>query len=475
MTKSLKWITAIAIAVGLALHVGVAFRFQTRAWIDEIWVVCDPAFRLWSRPLVWPVGQVSWNLVESGMRSWIAPSFLFLLLKMISFLGITRGSYVLAVVRIVIALVTFAAKVVFAFKLKSELNLKSPPLLALLVLIFTPEFIHYSGTADLSVLGLPVLLLGLSLIPWRETRQNGQFFDDQPTPPAQVGGFLLCLASLIRFQYGVFPAVWLAWLAYRKKWRYARELVATGIGVLCATIAFDSLATGQPTFALFSYFYKNTAGGMAAGYGVTPFYYGFELLWRFITEPTFLAFIVTATIAARRIPFLFFSTLIFFAIHCFVGHKEYRFFYGVGILLAAQAGACLQLCLQEYSGVFLVFFAAGALWRAEKKVSWAEFEIPSRLETLAGEQPDIKGLIVSGWNGVHTGGLYTFHKDLPYVFSPNRARIKELAYGTSPRKFNYVIVRTDEPAPCKESVVRLDEAALFRCTETEIESLFTPS
>lgn len=441
----IAFVALIALAVVWRLY--VAIRYQSRAWIDEMWVVLCPAYKLLTG-----AGEVKGDWAYD-IRSYLPPSLVFLYLKALDLIGVRDGRVALAAVRVAITLVTAGSFLIFIRHLAHANKLKWAPVLPALALFFVPEFVHYGATADLSVLGLPILLLGLT------------------AGHTWLGFVLLCLSALIRFQYGVFPALLLVWFLARREHRLALRLAAVGALALVFEVAFNSYMYGRAVFPLLSYLRANTVGGMASSFGEAPFYLAFEILWRFMTEPVFALVVFMCVFSVKRLPFLTISSLVFFLLHMFVGHKEYRFFYGPAVLLTAVSAASFQKWVElnparvRFAVLWIVAFAAFAGWRAEKKVRWADYEIPSRLETLAGAQSDIRGLISFGWSGVYAGCNYTLYRPLPSIHVSGPGELP--AYKLKAHDFNYVVAPESQP-PCAERVEARGGAGLYRCSEQEI-------
>lgn len=468
-SKAISLIFWLLLFLGIGFRVYAALKFQTRAWIDEIWVVLNPGYKLFSGMRA-AIDDPLRN--EVGIRSWIPPFLLCGYLKILSALNIRSGAIVLPAVRSAMAMLSAAGILSFCALLRRKLQLKFLPALPLLVLLFTPELVHYGAVADLAVIGTPFLLLGLTLIFWAEERV-------EPSLLTWIGAMCLTFSALIRFQFGVFPVLVLGWLFYERRKSRALLLAVTGVAMLALDFMLHTLIYGYPILPLLNYF-KANAMGLAASYGVTPFYFGFELLWRFMTEPVFLLTCLSAPLAFKRLRFLAVASAIFFSIHCFIGHKEYRFFYPSAVLFAGISSAVFQKWLEDRQAqsprrafgllaCFLVAFLSVSIWRAEKKVGWHDFEYPGRLETLAGTQPDIRGLIVYGWSGIYHGGNYTFHQPLPYIFAQSRQEL--IQKKLSAEDYNFVIAREGERSPCSQLILSEGGASLYRCNVDEIQRL----
>lgn len=473
MKNRLKILFFSLLGFGFLWRLVVAVTQQSRTWIDELWVVLNPAyFLLTGKGFLNPQ---DWDL---AIRSWIPPSFLFLFLKFFSVLGISQGPVVLALVRVCFGVMVAASFVVFAKYLARVFQLKNPPLLPVLVLFFNPEFVRFSISMDLNVLGLVPLLFGLWLLP----EQSKPVRSLAKVERREWGAFaLLSLAVIVRVQYAVFPVCLLAWFLYRRQWMRLYALALIGVGAVAFHFAFDSLMFGRPVLPLLNYFHINAVEGMMNRQGVTPFYHAFEILWRFAGEPVFLLFLIFFAFAFKRSVFLVGSVALFFAIHCSIGNKMFRYYYGAAVLCSGVAAAALQLWLEQHArGVqrkravailtaFVVLFVSVGTWRAVKKTPWHEFEIPSKLETWVGTQSDVKGLITYGWQGIYCGGNYTFQRPLPYICSEWKRALPTMGLNSS--DYNYVITPVREPAPCAVRVNEQGEGVAYRCTAKEVATL----
>lgn len=466
-----RWQRRLFFAVlilGTVLRVFQAWRFETRAWIDEIWVVLDPAYRMLTG--VGPVER-DWTW---QVRDWITPSLVFLQFKVLNALGVTAGPAVLAAIRIRSAFATCVGLAAFAWMLGRRFGLRGAPWLTALVLFFVPELMHLGGTADLSVLGLPPLLLGTALLFWNEHAREASWL-------TRVGGALVAFSSLIRFQYGIFPAVFLLGMLWRRQWRLAAELAFTGCAFLLFDFVFNSWMYGNAVLPIARYFLVNTSGGVASSYGVTPFYFAFEILWRFMTEPVFAIAILTLLLAFRRAPVLTWAAVLFFVLHALIAHKEFRFFYGAAVVLSGIGATAFQIWAERmppWRGMWIVFafvsaFLAVAGFRASRKVDWHAYEIPARLESYAGTLPDVRGLITYGWGGIYQGCNYVFHRPLPCVFAENRAQLvfKKLNAG----EYSHVVTGASEAAPCARALRSEGGGTLYQCSRPELEKLLTDS
>lgn len=473
MSKKLAKYLAIGLIVaGVAWRLSIAWRFQSRAWIDEVWVLLNPAYYLLTG--VGYLNPQDWGAPSPrGIRTWLPPGLLFFYLKTLSALGIDKGTIVLPLVRVTIAALSAASVILYARTLGQAMRLKLAPVLPLAVLLFTPQLVHYGAVHELSVVGFPALAIALALL------RGG----DEPVSPARfrVGAAFFSLSCLIRFQYALFAFVFVGWLIFRKRHRQALEFVGIALLFIAADTALNSWMFQRPILPAINFFLGNAIYGMGNDAGVMPLGAGFEFLWRYITEPVFALVFITLWISFKRARFLTLAAMTFYAIHVYLSHKEFRYFYAPAVLLAGLAASSLQAWVEDNwkrfgakaaLAAFCVLFAGFASWRGLKKTDWTDYEVPSRLETLAGIQPDVKGLFVYGWGGgIYCGGQYSFHRPLPYHCGMYSSFLREMK--ANPDDFNYLVTESSKPAPCAEVVARHGGGTLYRCTPTEVKLLFT--
>lgn len=458
MKNTAFWVVSI---MGTIVRCVVAVIFPTRAWIDEIWVVYDPAYRMLTG-----VGPVERDWFWK-VRDHIPPSIVYVYLKFLNILGINDGLFVQASIRFWIALFTSLSIIAFLILLARIFKLNKLPWLAAIVCFFIPDLIHYSATADLSVLGIPPLLFGLTLLFW-------DIEDGDTDWKTRLGSALIVFSVLIRFQFGIFPAVIVIGLLLKQKFKPALELFLIGLLFIILDIVFNTMMYGQLVFPLINYFLVNTTGGVAASYGVTPFYFAFELLWKFMTEPVFLVSVLFSIYCFKKTPVLTSAIFLFYIFHVFIGHKEYRFFYGAALTISALGSVGFESWIEAskkkfFIPIFLILFFAVAGFRAMKKTDFKAYMIPHKLEALAGREPDLKGIITYGWGGIYQGCNYTVFKPIPCVFAENKDQLKTKSIDAS--QFTHVITGSAEPAPCINQLHSEGGGTLYKCTPEEIQSL----
>ncbi|HRK01532.1 MAG TPA: hypothetical protein PLH57_02615 [Oligoflexia bacterium] len=469
MLQSRSRIFAAVCLFGFAAQVLIAFCFQSRAWVDEIWVTFNPAYS-W----IYRVGELDVDWVQ-GVRSWLAPLLVGSILRVFHALGLTDGQVVLPLMRILLATVTFAAKGYFILTVARKLGLRSLPWLAGLFVFLTPEFLRYSTFGELAALALPLLLVGLVWL-------------DQGSPSKLMAGLcLIALSCALRYPFVVI----LGWIGlmflFTRQYRKFQWAFVAGLGFVLFDLLLNSAVNGQWTSPFLHYAYADLIDGKPARDGVTPFYFAFELLWRFMTEPLFVLFFLAVAFSPKKLRPYWGATLSLLLLHTLFGHKEYRYFYPIAVLGAALAGLVLQYWFEttkwqyrrQVLVLILTLFLSFAAWRGSKKTRWNDYQTPSVLETWVGAQTDVRGLLVYGWNGIYSGGHYTFHRPLPYSYAIDRDHLRRKRL--DPHDYNYVVTSRSENPPCKERRIPMrtifspveDEGAVYRCTLDEIHTFLS--
>jgi hypothetical protein len=155
-----------------------------------------------------------------------------------------------------------------------------------------------------------------------------------------VGGALLALAFVFRFQYA--PAI--AVLALGACWRHWRNLIPLVAGGFIALVfgGVADAAHGTVPFAwLIANVQQNLLHDRAAEFGVTPaitYLYSFWMMWS--VALVLLLFAIWQ--GWRHAPLLLATAVANIAFHSLIGHKEYRFIFlsvALFIIIAALGSA----------------------------------------------------------------------------------------------------------------------------------------
>ena len=158
-----------------------------------------------------------------------------------------------------------------------------------------------------------------------------------------LGGLFLGIAFSIRHQTGFIALGFGLWLLLIKQvgiknwFVFLVPSILAGVGL---GIAADCWGYGEITFTPYNYIYQNLILDKISQFGASPFYSYF--VWIFKDLTPFWAMVIL--IGFFRLVFfesgswVVWSTLPFFLVHLFIGHKELRFLYPIAPFLL-YAGA----------------------------------------------------------------------------------------------------------------------------------------
>jgi phosphatidylinositol glycan class B len=156
---------------------------------------------------------------------------------------------------------------------------------------------------------------------------------------ALLAGFMFGVSFILRFQMIAMIAPSVLWFLIFRKYSFRKYIVLTlaFLAMVAANIALDSHNYGQLTFTPYNYLYVNIVEKYAMKFGVSPWYDYFVQGFKEGVPPLSLLFIVIFLILWARFPksLLTWMTLPFFIVHCFIGHKEFRFIFPMLFLLPA--------------------------------------------------------------------------------------------------------------------------------------------
>jgi GPI mannosyltransferase 3 len=293
--------------LGLALRVRAALHLDTLSHPDEVYQTLEPAHRL-----AFGYGVISWEW-RDGIRSWIFPGVLAVIMRLTDWIGAGSTGYLLSI-RILLSLSSVIA-IWFAYAWIKLTRSVTEALFGAFACAVWYDLVAYSPHALTEVVATPFLLMGLYL---------GNISDDTKRPRLCLfaGAFACGLAMSLRIQ--LLPAV-LAIFVFISRKRTKPELAMTALGLLIPLAVFgfsDAIAWGHPFQSFYRYFWENAVQGKSLHYGTAPWYwYIGDLLVRL--GPLF----ILAFIGARRNRRLAFVVAVILVSHSVLSHKESRFLY----------------------------------------------------------------------------------------------------------------------------------------------------
>ncbi len=426
-----------SLLVGLWVRVRSLTTDQGIFWPDEIYQSFEPA-----HALVFGHGLIPWEFVE-GARNWALPGLVALVMKVCASLNADQPQQYITAVKGLFALMSVGAAL-GVFRLARVFGADELPAaaasslfsLAAPVLYFAPRAMSENATL------LPVVW-GLSLVFDRPTVDAA--FAPSPSARARhllwLGASLLGLGVLFRLQSAVFCVAVLVVLAARRQWKPLREVTAVLAVWALLFGALDAFTWhAAPNAKLGGWFHSavvylrfNLIEGKAEGWGVAPWTFFALRLWTSMPAVTVML-VVSAAVTLRRTWPLTLVVALFFTLHSWSPHKEYRFILPMLPPWMAMVGLALsQVKVQRLQGLAvaavvgvgafstvnaqaLTFGQLGQYPGREQDSAWDDFGPINRLMLVASQQADLCGLFTP----VHPawmGGATYLHRKAP-LYSP---------------------------------------------------------
>jgi len=326
------WASRLAIPIvrfhslAALLLLAAAIRLPLTFWPnvlhpDEIFQCLEPAWRMLGHD-----GIVSWEW-RYGMRGWLLPSLMAGPVGLGDWVA-PGGTGAFVAPRLVAALASLSI-VASAWCFGARVS-RTHAIIAAFVAAIWFELVSFAPHTLSEPLATAVILPAALLLTHASLSQRH----------LAVGGVLLALALVFRFQYA--PAI--AVLALGACWRHWRNLIPLVAGASIALIlgGVADAAHGAVPFAwLIANVQQNLLQDRAAEFGVTPaitYLYSFWMMWSVALVP--LLFAIWQ--GWRHAPLLLATAVANIAFHSLIGHKEYRFIFlsvALFIIIAALGSA----------------------------------------------------------------------------------------------------------------------------------------
>lgn len=270
--------------------------------------------------------QLMWEF-EAGVRSGFQPFIAFLIAKVTDFVGINSPFILAFFYRLLSAIISLAATVVFIKAIAGEISSKNAFKWTVFFLLFSwiLLFINVRFSSEGWATSFFILGYGLFLLP----------------SPANIQrylavGFFLGLAFLARYQIGFMLFGLGLWMLFIHRINYMNLLtiMIAGLFTLVLGAGFDWWLYGEPTVSSWQYFKWHYDGLTSASGGISKLVY--EPWWFYIQYAAlqlippitllipivvvgFWIFFPIHPITWLTIPFVFF--------HTYFGHKEMRYLF----------------------------------------------------------------------------------------------------------------------------------------------------
>jgi hypothetical protein len=298
----------LLVLMALALRVGLARAITTVFQPDEIFQSLEPAHRL-----TYGYGVITWEWIV-GMRSWVLPFFLSVVMRLTAWMGTGSSGYLLGVT--VVLSVLSLTSVWFAYAWARRVSGTLAAWIAALACALHFTLVYFSPRAFSEVIAAHVLLPGLYFGAFAEGKhEKSRLF---------LAGALCGLAICLRLQLA--PAVLVA-IVYFCYPRWSQRCLPVLGGFVLPVLLFglvDKVTWSYPWQSFVVYFVMNVVKGRASTYGTDPWYAYAEDLLRLLGP-----WLLFVWFGIRRSPFLTAIVLVIVISHSFLAHKEIRFIYPV--------------------------------------------------------------------------------------------------------------------------------------------------
>lgn len=273
---------------------------------DEIFQCLEPAWRMLGHD-----GIVSWEW-RYGMRGWLLPSLMAGPVGLGDWIA-PGGTGAFVAPRLVAAFASLSI-VASAWFFGARVS-RTHAIVAAFVAAIWFEFVYFAPHTLSEPLATAVILPAALLLTHTPLSQRHLV----------VGGALLALAFVFRFQYA--PAI--AVLALGACWGHWRNLIPLIAGGFIA-LAFGGVADAAQGAVPFGWMIANVQQNLlhdrASEFGVTPaitYLYSFGMMWSVAIVP--LLFAIWQ--GRRHAPLLLATAVANIVFHSLIGHKEYRFIF----------------------------------------------------------------------------------------------------------------------------------------------------
>jgi len=330
----------------VALRAAAGLLFPNIIWPDEIFQTLEPAHKL-----AFGNGITSWEW-EAGVRSWIYPGILAVMMKITAWMGNGSSGYMTAIILFNSILSASLVLVVF-FRGLGKGSLQGAVVASMVCAVWF-ELLFFGPKALTEVVATYLMIAGLFL--------SGPGLDDGKKPAIIAGAFLLGLSSCLRIQ--LLPATVLTVVCMAVLHR--KKVIVLFAGFAAAFLIagmLDWLTWSYPFQSFVLYFKVNIIDDIAKSYGTKTWSGYFSVMldvWGWFLP----AILILALIGARRNFMLFIADAAVMITHVLIPHKEYRFIFpsiAMTIVLAALGTGEIISMIQRRSNRAWIAIAASII------------------------------------------------------------------------------------------------------------------
>lgn len=276
---------------------------------------------------------------KRAIRPWIQPYFYVLILDVTDVLGVTNPFMQDRIIRLLTAALGMGSLILLAVTIGWWLPLKGQRRLLVGVLSLTalfPNVMTRTSSEAMASICMMLAFVALFLL-----RRNPQAVTQGPKMPLPftgkmqfsypglfLSGVAVALAFQFRYQAGPAFVVLFLWMLFAAK-APVRQLLVFVLAILLVTVTatlVDSIGYGRFVLAPWNNVRANIFDGIAATFGVQPWYFYFDIL---SSNPIGASLVVAMVLYLLRFPTNLLSLFVgfFFIQHSLIAHKEARFMF----------------------------------------------------------------------------------------------------------------------------------------------------
>jgi len=296
-----------------------------------------------------PINELSWEY-PAKIRPWVQPGIYFGTAKIFQLLGGESPFSLAFIFRFLSSLIGFFSLILtvkISMRFLKDKYYQNLMAFGLCTLWFLP-FFHARTTAEnfgisFFIFSLYPLIMKMPLNAIQFSGLRPQLFNKSsainqwsiPSSIAFLVGLGFGASFIFRFQMAFMTFFTLLWFFLYSRIRVS-NLVLISLGVFAFigfNVVVDYWGYGEWTFSAWNYLYQNIFKGVAAGFGVSPWYYYLNKTLMKGIPPLSLFLLAPAIWLWFKRPghILTWITLPYFAVHSMIGHKELRFIFAMGL------------------------------------------------------------------------------------------------------------------------------------------------
>lgn len=396
------------LATGVVLRLAASVFSQGFVFPDEHQEYLEVAQGLVYGP------HISWWEYERGIRHYLYPSCLAVLLYSLDMIGVRDPIYQATIIRALLAVAIFAGIALLARDWLRQG--RTPAAVCLLALAALSPDMIYTSIRTLSETAATIVFI-LSIY----------FFRRDPF----LCGLFLGIMFAVRFQMAFFiPGFFMLslyddWSA--RQWRKGSTWPLTvGLAISLIMVGLmDKLTWGRWFHSPLESFQAQIVEGIAARFGVAPWYQ--YLAWgaQLLVEAVPLLGLGLIALGAMREFRLVFVGLIFLAGHSAIDRKDPRFLWPLAPILLIAFATGFEILYGWLSErwqrvTFVAFFSCCLVWGSWIRVEQLNWEPePARSSSLAlakvGRCPDVTGVAIFNLPSAECGNYFFLRRDVPLL------------------------------------------------------------